>query len=153
MGIATTITSTGGDPTTVDIERHRPPHLPALDGFRGVAILLIFLVHFAGSEIDPRLDSGSMLDRLLVKVAVCGGSGVDLFFVLSGFLITRVLLAKRGAPRFLGNFYMRRFLRIFPPILPRARHRAGDRAAPGIPVLRGCDAGPGASALALDVYG
>lgn len=69
-------------------------HVPELDGLRGVAIGLVMAFHFG------RLRSGWM--------------GVDLFFVLSGFLITGICLDHRG-PRFYVPFYARRALRILPP--------------------------------------
>jgi peptidoglycan/LPS O-acetylase OafA/YrhL len=74
--------------------------VPALDGVRGIAILLVFAVHTA-----PQLLVG-------------GRIGVDLFFVLSGFLITSILLQEfreRGAIH-LGYFYMRRALRLLPAL-------------------------------------
>lgn len=81
-----------------------PEHMPALDGLRGVAIFLVLLHHCA-----PRLV------RLgLGGVAAWGWSGVDLFFVLSGFLITGIILDGRGERRFFRNFYARRGLRILP---------------------------------------
>jgi peptidoglycan/LPS O-acetylase OafA/YrhL len=69
-------------------------YVPALDGVRGIAIAAVVLYHFLG------LPGGFM--------------GVDLFFVLSGFLITTLLLEDRR----LGNFYMRRAARLLPPLLP-----------------------------------
>ena len=74
------------------------PHYPALDGLRGVAILLVVIYHNFG----------------FISQSYFGWLGVDLFFVLSGFLITDILLRTVNEPKFLSNFYMRRVLRIFP---------------------------------------
>jgi peptidoglycan/LPS O-acetylase OafA/YrhL len=86
-------------------------HVPALDGARGVAILLVLVFHFAGPfPGEPDLPSK------IVRAGMAGGwIGVDLFFVLSGFLITRNLLADGGETRgALGRFWRNRALRIFP---------------------------------------
>ncbi len=84
-------------------------HLAALDGVRGLAIVMVLFVHFVG-DLGPE----SALERLLVKASNYGLWGVDLFFVLSGFLITGILWDSKGDPRFFRNFYVRRTLRIFP---------------------------------------
>ena len=84
-------------------------HLPGLDGVRGVAILMVMFTHFVG-EASGR----TALQRLAVKAAGYGLLGVDLFFVLSGFLITGLLLRAKGRPHYFRNFYARRTLRIFP---------------------------------------
>ena len=76
----------------------RERHYPALDGLRGVAIILVLLYH--NFNFLPFFNYG--------------WTGVDLFFVLSGFLITSILLNAVGTRHYLKNFYARRALRIFP---------------------------------------
>src|SRR4051812_26362219 len=78
---------------------------PALDGFRGVAMLTVVGCHliWATGPLVP-------LDQVLVR----GWVGVDLFFVLSGFLITGILVDARGSSGYFADFYRRRALRIFP---------------------------------------
>jgi peptidoglycan/LPS O-acetylase OafA/YrhL len=69
-------------------------HIRAIDGLRGVAILLVLMHHFA--VFEP------------------GWAGVDIFFVISGFLITRILLWTKDSPHYFSYFYARRALRILP---------------------------------------
>lgn len=85
-------------------------HIPALDGLRGLAILLVTLFRFIKQfkEIDGPLDETAT--RLMTQ----GYRGVDLFFVLSGFLITGILYDTKQAPHYFRDFYVRRSLRIFP---------------------------------------
>ncbi|MCE9621060.1 MAG: acyltransferase [Actinomycetia bacterium] len=88
-------------PSAANPLAHQPMgHLPVLDGLRGVAIATVFLVHLY-SPVFPG-----------------GGSGVMLFFVLSGFLITKLALeeADRTGGLSLSQFYLRRLFRIFPPL-------------------------------------
>jgi peptidoglycan/LPS O-acetylase OafA/YrhL len=82
---------------------------PALDGIRGVAILAVVAFHCLGSV---PLNNG--FDRALALVAGLGWMGVDLFFVLSGFLITGIIHDHRDSLRFYRSFYARRILRTFP---------------------------------------
>jgi peptidoglycan/LPS O-acetylase OafA/YrhL len=84
-------------------------HLPALDGVRGLAILMVLVVHFVG-DVRPR----GAVEALIGQAASYGALGVDLFFVLSGFLITGILYDSRRRPAYFKNFYVRRVLRIFP---------------------------------------
>jgi len=84
-------------------------HLPGLDGVRGLAILMVMAVHFVGDAT-----ARTAAERLVVKLASYGVLGVDLFFVLSGLLITGLLLDAKNSPHYFRNFYARRTLRIFP---------------------------------------
>ena len=88
---------------------HRATYIPALDGLRGLAILLVLLFHFS---IPATGFTG--LKRALLHLPGAGWVGVDLFFVLSGFLITTILYDARQTQGYFRNFYMRRVLRIFP---------------------------------------
>ncbi len=84
----------------------------ALEGLRGIAILMIMLRHFYNEEIIR--DAYPIIGPIITKLAIAGNYGVELFFVISGFLITNVLLDSKNGPNYYRNFYMRRFLRIFP---------------------------------------
>ena len=84
----------------------------ALDGLRGVAVLMVMAFHFHQFGAGP---SVVQVDVAADKVLGAGWAGVELFFVLSGFFITGILLAlKDGRGGYFGTFYSRRVLRIFP---------------------------------------
>lgn len=85
-------------------------HLPELDGIRGFAILIVTLYRHC-KEIDP---TASTVLAWIKRLSPVGERGVDLFFVLSGFLITGILLRTRDRPYYFRNFMVRRALRIFP---------------------------------------
>jgi len=105
-------------------------HLPVLDGVRGLAILMVLLFHFVGNTLPI-----GRLGRAIVSAANYGSYGVELFFVLSGFLITGILYDARNKPHYFRNFYMRRLLRIFP--LYYGVLALVFFAAPLIPALQG----------------
>jgi peptidoglycan/LPS O-acetylase OafA/YrhL len=90
------------------MERRVEPRLPELDGLRGLAIGLVMLIHFTC------LDGRTGWDYPFQVLGAFGWIGVDLFFVLSGFLITGVLLDTKKDPAALKSFYGRRALRILP---------------------------------------
>jgi peptidoglycan/LPS O-acetylase OafA/YrhL len=102
-------------PVTLLVKRDAPAtmtqtgRIPALDGLRGIAILLVLLRHSViGTPTDSKFWT-SLLD-----IGRLTWSGVDLFFVLSGFLIGGILLDARNSPRYFQTFYIRRAYRILP---------------------------------------
>ena len=89
------------------------PRLPALDGVRALCISLIVVYHYLYGPLDAELRQGPVL--YLHKAAALNWAAMDLFFVLSGFLIGRILICHRDSTNYFSTFYMRRALRIFPP--------------------------------------
>jgi peptidoglycan/LPS O-acetylase OafA/YrhL len=90
-------------------------HVPALDGVRGLAIATVLLGHGVGAlGIVPPVDAGIWWANAARLIFFPGGWGVDVFFTLSGFLITGILLRTRTNATYLTSFYARRALRIFP---------------------------------------
>lgn len=79
-----------------------------LDGVRGIAVLAVMFLHFHAPFAGWR-PLGVVSDVLMQ-----GWAGVDIFFVLSGFLITSILISTRNASNYFRAFYARRALRIFP---------------------------------------
>ncbi len=84
-------------------------HIPALDGIRGLAILMVTAYRFNSGPVCEWLPG-----HWLFAALDHGDLGVTLFFVLSGFLITGILFDAKGEGHYFRNFYVRRALRIFP---------------------------------------
>jgi peptidoglycan/LPS O-acetylase OafA/YrhL len=85
--------------------------IPQLDGLRGIAIGLVLLHHYI-FQLHPAMPE--WLSAVLFPIAEMGWSGVDLFFVLSGFLIGGILVDARASPNYYSTFYIRRGFRILP---------------------------------------
>src|SRR6476469_9076558 len=108
--------TTLGEPTTIGAYDIPTPtivvpskkYVPALDGLRGIAILSVICYHVRGPE------GTTLSHKILAHADALGWAGVDLFFVLSGFLITGILLDERARPRYFRTFFARRVLRIVP---------------------------------------
>jgi len=99
----------------------------AMEGLRGLAVLLVFLVHYDAlfSFLAPR---GSATYRISQVAGAMGNAGVDLFFVISGYLIYKILLTRNTA---LSSFWARRVERIYPTfLLAIILYVAGDVALP-----------------------
>ena len=88
----------------------KQPRIPELDGLRGFAILQVICVHYFYRP-DAHLPTPL---HFLQSFFSLGWTGVDLFFVLSGFLIGGILLDVRASPNYFKTFYLRRFFRIVP---------------------------------------
>ncbi len=86
-------------------------HYTALDGLRGIAILLVVWRH---AVLLISHSSVAWEQSFYATFSILGSSGVVLFFVLSGFLITSILIDTSDDPKCLKKFYIRRSLRIFP---------------------------------------
>jgi len=104
---------------------HRPPNvttpsepvrnrIPELDGLRGIAVLMVIAYHY----LAPFRATATGWFRGVLLASQVGWLGVNLFFVLSGYLIASILIAKRDAPAFFRTFYIRRFCRILPLYVP-----------------------------------
>lgn len=94
-------------------KRYFPPvdfktRFPAIDGLRALAVTSVFLYHYGGGA------HGGLLLRVFNIVRQRGGMGVELFFVISGFLITGILYDTRNDSHFFKRFFARRTVRIFP---------------------------------------
>src|ERR1019366_1514205 len=85
---------------------HRMERVSELDGLRALAILLVVAWHYLGV--------GDGAASIPWRIFMVGRTGVDLFFVLSGYLITGILLANAESSSYFSTFYRRRSFRILP---------------------------------------
>ena len=102
-----------GEPKVEFLQNPALEHVPVLDGIRGLAVGLVLIVHGynRGPDLNfPDSAQGHFLDQLLRF----GWTGVELFFVLSGFLVTSILIENKRAGKPLRIFYARRVARIMP---------------------------------------
>jgi peptidoglycan/LPS O-acetylase OafA/YrhL len=129
----------GSSPRSTASTARRPAHLPQLDGLRTVAVLLVLVYHVARTEELAFLPGGFV--------------GVDVFFVLSGFLITTLLLREHGKTGSidLRRFYVRRLWRLYPALLLVSAVVAGVLAF--APATFGLEAASPAEALVALSYG
>jgi peptidoglycan/LPS O-acetylase OafA/YrhL len=117
-------------PTEQPLPRQR---MPELDTVRGLAIIGVLLYHAFCETRD--LQAYQPWQRHILSLMSVGQFGVNLFFVLSGFLINGVLLDSRKRPDYNQRFYYRRALRILPALLLHATSvdRFARRHAPHHP--------------------
>ncbi len=102
------------------LEEPDPPKLPSdhsrlpeLDGIRAIAIWMVLILHVFYGWVPSNHDFRP-IPRFVMLIIGHGWLGVDLFFILSGFLITGILLDSKEKVHYFRNFYARRFLRIMP---------------------------------------
>jgi exopolysaccharide production protein ExoZ len=95
---------------TFEVSRSSRKSIIPMEGIRGIAVFLVFLVHYAGM-IRPWLTETTLTFRLAMSLRDIGNMGVDLFFVLSGFLIYGMLIKKH---RSFKKYLMGRIRRIYP---------------------------------------
>jgi peptidoglycan/LPS O-acetylase OafA/YrhL len=87
-------------------------NIKSLDGIRTLAITLVIICHYFTYQVSSHFLNGNM--KYIKNFTFWTWSGVDLFFILSGFLIGRILIYNKGSKNYFKAFYMRRFFRIFP---------------------------------------
>jgi peptidoglycan/LPS O-acetylase OafA/YrhL len=101
-----------GSPRTKKSTGRRLVHIRELDGLRGIAAIMVFFHHVCFTSINPDVWGPGV--RFIYSLSSQGFAGVDVFFVLSGFLITSLLVEDRSDPAYYQNFYWKRALRILP---------------------------------------
>jgi peptidoglycan/LPS O-acetylase OafA/YrhL len=94
------------------VDRGRLTHIRELDGVRGLAALMVFFHHLTFTDLDVTRWGPAV--KGLYYLSAAGLRGVDLFFVLSGFLITSLLIKDRSSDSYYQDFYWKRGLRILP---------------------------------------
>jgi peptidoglycan/LPS O-acetylase OafA/YrhL len=104
------------------------PVMPELDAVRGIAILAVLFYHGFYWAID--LSRFNTVERIFLNGMWLGRLGVNLFFVLSGLLITGLLIDSRTRENYYRRFYVRRVLRIVPAYMLTLLVLLGTRAAP-----------------------
>jgi peptidoglycan/LPS O-acetylase OafA/YrhL len=97
--------------------RSGPRYMPGLDVIRGLAILMVLLYHGYADHIMLFALIGTKWAQVLAGILSLCHLGVSLFFVLSGFLISGILIDSRTTSDYFSNFYTRRALRIVPAYL------------------------------------
>jgi peptidoglycan/LPS O-acetylase OafA/YrhL len=104
--LPTPLTTPSQPPSPAGLERPEwlPAYIPELQGLRGLAVLAVVFYH-----CHARLEG-----TWIHYASLWGWAGVNLFFTLSGFLITSILIESRDKPHYFRNFYARRALRIWP---------------------------------------
>ena len=89
--------------------------IKALDGLRGIAVIMVILFHLLNNSYqNSNFEKLNGLEISIMKITSFGWAGVNLFFVLSGFLIGTILISKKESINFFKVFFIRRFLRILP---------------------------------------
>jgi peptidoglycan/LPS O-acetylase OafA/YrhL len=105
------LTAKGAQTSVLWVNPRFATRVPELDGIRGIAIFLILCCHILSTFVEAAPEPLSSGLQMALRLS---WSGVDLFFVLSGFLIGGILMDAKGSPHFFRTFYMRRIYRIQP---------------------------------------
>lgn len=100
---------------TTSLSNRDSSRILQLDGLRGIAVLFVVLFHYLNNAYaNCRPHTLNRIESLIRSLTYWGWSGVDLFFILSGFLIASILLNNRQSKNYFSTFYVRRFSRIVP---------------------------------------